>query len=66
MLKIKLVTLDGSKAANTLQDVPDLNLQSHPGDHCVGYAQVGSIDVSKSDKIFKGTVRRRTRTRNHP
>jgi hypothetical protein len=39
MLKIKLVTLDGSKAANTLQDVPDLNLQSHPGDHCVGYGQ---------------------------
>ncbi|KAG1827167.1 uncharacterized protein BJ212DRAFT_1310621 [Suillus subaureus] len=39
MLKIKLVTLDGSKAANPLQSIPDLNSQSHPGDHCVGYGQ---------------------------
>ncbi|KAG2750636.1 hypothetical protein P692DRAFT_20831841 [Suillus brevipes Sb2] len=39
MLKIKLVELDGSKTANPLQSIPDLNSQSHPGDHCVGYGQ---------------------------
>ncbi|KAG1905848.1 uncharacterized protein F5891DRAFT_1006850 [Suillus fuscotomentosus] len=39
MLKIRLVTLDGSKAANPLQNIPDLNSQSHLGDHCIGYGQ---------------------------
>lgn len=38
MLKIRLVTLDGSKAANPLQNIPDLNSQSHLGDHCIGCA----------------------------
>lgn len=53
MLKIKLVELDGSKTANPLQSIPDLNSQSHPGDHCVGCAQVGSVNVSLSDKFSK-------------
>ncbi|KAG1782622.1 hypothetical protein EV702DRAFT_1065671 [Suillus placidus] len=39
MLKIRFVKLDGSKAANPLQNIPDLNSQSHPGDHCIGYGQ---------------------------
>lgn len=39
VLKIKLVTLDGSKAANPLQSIPDLDSQSHLGDHCIGYGQ---------------------------
>lgn len=39
MLKIRLVELDGSKKANPLQSIPDLNSQSHLGDHCVGYGQ---------------------------
>lgn len=66
MLKIRFVKLDGSKAANPLQNIPDLNSQSHLSDHCIGYARVRPVDVSVSDKIFKGTARRRTRTLNHP
>lgn len=38
VLKIKLVTLDGSQAANPLQNIPDLDSQSHLNDHCIGYA----------------------------
>lgn len=53
MLKIKLVELDGSKTANPLQSIPDLSSQSHPGDHCVGCAQLGSVNVSLSDKFSK-------------
>ncbi|KAG2349760.1 hypothetical protein BDR05DRAFT_871172 [Suillus weaverae] len=39
MLKIRFVKLDGSKAANPLQNIPDLNSQSHLSDHCIGYGQ---------------------------
>lgn len=53
MLKIRLVELDGSKTANPLQNIPDLNSQSHLGNHCVGCAQVGSVGISLSDKFSK-------------
>lgn len=39
VLKIKLVPLDGSQAANPLQNIPDLDSQSHLNDHCIGYGQ---------------------------
>lgn len=38
---------------NDVQSIPDLSSQSHPGDHCVGYAQLGSVNVSLSDKFSK-------------